>query len=70
MDLATFFAGDAEYTKALTRILGKMCAEKALAQAMRETCQRLEDALEKHRRSEKSERENKVLTGTKTPSTL
>ncbi len=51
MDLATFFAGDAEYTKALTRILGQMCTEKALAQAMRETCQRLEDAHEKYWRA-------------------
>lgn len=51
MDLATFFAGDAEYTKALTRVLGRMCAEKALAQAMRETCQRLEDAHEKYWRA-------------------
>jgi len=42
---------DAEYTKALTRILGQMCAEKALAQAMRETCQRLEDAHEKYWRA-------------------
>ncbi len=51
MDFATFFAGDAEYTKALTRILGQMCTEKALAQAMRETCQRLEDAHEKYWRA-------------------
>jgi len=51
VDLATFFAGDAEYTKALTRILGQMCTEKALAQAMRETCQRLEDAHEKYWRA-------------------
>jgi len=46
VDLVTFLTGDAEYTKALTRILGQMCAEKALAQAMRETYQRLEDAHE------------------------
>jgi len=51
VDLATFVAGDAKYTKALTRILGQMCTEKALAQAMRETCQRFEDAHEKHQRA-------------------